>query len=88
MTGRAGSGVLGAETASLVGVVAIVADEVLALVGEVLDEFGQEVQGLEELVVAGDAAEEVFTGGLGVSSVVACRAAQAGRSSLAGWGYR
>ena len=40
-TGRAGGGVLGEEAASLVGVAAIVADEVLALVGDMLDEFGQ-----------------------------------------------
>ena len=38
----------------------------LALVGDVLGEFGQEIQRLEDLVIAGHAAEEVFIGGLGV----------------------
>ena len=48
---------LGAEAACLVGVVAVVADEVFALIGDVLGEFGEEVEGIEDLVVAGHPAE-------------------------------
>jgi len=40
---RDGCGILGAEAAGLIGVAAIVADEVLALVGDMLDEFCQEI---------------------------------------------
>jgi len=39
---------------------------VFALVGDVLGEFGQEVRRFKDLEVAGDAAVEVFAGGLGV----------------------
>lgn len=54
------------QAAGLVGVAAVVADQVFALVGDVLGEFGEEVQGVEDLEVAGDAAEEILAGGLGI----------------------
>ncbi len=53
-----GDGLFGAVAAGFVGVMAAVADEVFALVGNVLGEFGKEVQRFEDLEVAGDAAEE------------------------------
>ena len=43
----------------------VVADEVFALVGDVLGQFGEEVEGLEDLEVAGGTAEEVFAGRFG-----------------------
>ncbi len=61
----AGSGVFGSHAARLVGVVAVVADQVLALVGDVLDQFSEEVQGPEDLEVAGHATKEVRAGRLG-----------------------
>ena len=67
---RVGARIFSAEAAGLVGIVAVVANQMLALVGDMLDEFREEVERLEELVVAGDAAEEVFAGGLGVSLTV------------------
>ena len=44
---------------------AVVADEVLALVGNVLGQFGQEVERPKDLEVAGYAAAEVFAGQFG-----------------------
>ena len=43
----------------------VVADEVFALVGDVLSQFGQEVEWLEDLKVAGYAAQQVHACGLG-----------------------
>ena len=51
------------QATHFVGIAAIVANEMLALVGGVLGKLGQEVQRLEKLEVAFDAAEEVFAGG-------------------------
>jgi polysaccharide biosynthesis transport protein len=45
--------------------VAVVADQVLALVGYVLGQFGQKVQRLEHLKIAGHAAEQILAGRLG-----------------------
>ena len=45
------SGVFGADAAGLLGVVAVVADHVRALVGDVPGEFSEEIQGLEYLEV-------------------------------------
>jgi hypothetical protein len=52
----------GPQAAGLVGVLAEVADQVLAGLGDVLGELGDKVQGVEDLEVAGDAAEEVRAG--------------------------
>ena len=60
--GLGGGGLFGTQSAGLVGVVSVVADEVLVLVGDVLGQFGEEVEGLEDLEVAGGGAEEVFAG--------------------------
>jgi hypothetical protein len=48
----------GPHASGLVGVIPIVADGVLALVGDVLEDGGEEVEGLEDLEVALDAREE------------------------------
>ena len=65
--GRIGLGgdLFGTHAPGLVGVVTVVADEVFALVGDVLGEFGEEVQGLKDLEVTGDASEQVVPGGVG-----------------------
>ena len=55
----------GPRPAGPAGVVAVVADGVLALVGDVLEEFGQEVQRLVDMEVAGDAGEQLRAGGVG-----------------------
>lgn len=57
------------QAAGFVGVAAVVADQVFALVGDVLGELCEEVEGVEDLEVAGDpspAAEKIFAGGFGV----------------------
>ena len=56
---------LGTEAACLVGVVAVVTDEVFALVGDVLGEFGEEVEGIEDLIIANHTAEQVVACGFG-----------------------
>ena len=61
-----GGGEFGSPASGLVRVVPEVANQVLALVGDVLGEFGQEVQGLEELEVPADSGQEVAAGGFGV----------------------
>jgi hypothetical protein len=48
---------LGADASGLVGVVAVIADEVLALVGDVLGEFGEEIERFEDMEVSGRAGE-------------------------------
>ena len=58
-------GLFGSHAAGLVGVVAIVADEVFAMIGDVLGEFGEEVKGIEDLEIAGDAPKQVAAGGVG-----------------------
>ena len=64
--GRVVRGVgFGATTSRRTGVEAKVVGEVLSGVGDVLGEFGDEVQGIEDLEVAADAAEEVGARGLG-----------------------
>jgi len=50
--GGSGGVLFGAEAAGLVGVAAVVANEMLVLVGDVLGQFGREVERLKELVVA------------------------------------
>jgi hypothetical protein len=55
----------GPPAAALVGVEAEVVDQVLARLGHVLGDFGDEVQGIEDPKVAGHAAEEVGTGRAG-----------------------
>ena len=59
--------ILGPNAALAVRVVTVVADQVLALVGNVLGEFGQEVQGSENLEVAPRFATEVGAGRAGES---------------------
>ena len=49
---------------------AVVADQVLALVGNVLREFGQEVQRGEDLEIAAGAAAEVGAGRAGEAAAV------------------
>ena len=63
--GLVGGGLFGTEAAGLVGVMSVVADQVLALVGDVLGQFSQEVEGLEDLEVAGGSAEQVGAGRFG-----------------------
>ena len=61
-------GLFGSDAACFVGVVAVAADSAfggLAVVGDVLGEFNEEVQGLEDLKVAALAAEEVLAGRIG-----------------------
>ena len=58
-------GLFSAEAAGLIGVETVIADKVFALVGDVLGEFGQEVEGLEDIEVAGGGAEEVCAGRFG-----------------------
>ena len=53
-------GALGALAAGFVGVAAVVADWVLAFVGDVLGDLGQEIQRAQDLKIAGDPAEEIF----------------------------
>jgi len=55
----------GVTPAGLVRVAAVVAGQVLAFIRDVLGKFSQEVERLEELEVAFDAAEEVAAGGVG-----------------------
>ena len=65
-----GGGCFGSQPAGLVRVPAEVADEVLVGIGDVLGEFGDEVQGVEDLEVAGRAVKEVGAGGPGKASEV------------------
>ena len=61
------AGGLGVQAAALIRVEAEVPSEVPSGVGDVLGEFGDEIQSVEDLEVAGDprtAAEEVTAGGL------------------------
>jgi hypothetical protein len=53
-----GASLLGPHASGLVGVIPIVADGVLALVGDVLEDGGEEVERLEDLEVPLDAREE------------------------------
>ena len=76
------SGVFGSHAAGLVGIAAVVADEVLALVGDVLDQFGEEVQRPEDLEVAGHATKEVRAGRLGEAQRALLFSAV---DDLAGW---
>ena len=55
----------GTQSARLVGVMSVVANEVLALVGDVLRECGEKVEGLEDLKIACGGAEEVSAAGVG-----------------------
>jgi hypothetical protein len=55
----------GAAATGTRGIEAEIADEVPAGLGNVLGELGDEVQGLEDLEIPGDAAEEVGPGGVG-----------------------
>jgi hypothetical protein len=60
----------GAATSGGTGIEAEVADQVLAGLGDVLGELGDEVQGVEDLEVAADVAEEVGARGLGKALAV------------------
>ena len=60
-----GAGLVGSHGAGLVGVVAVVADKVFTLVGDVLDQFSEEVQGSQNLEVAGRGTKEVRVAGSG-----------------------
>jgi len=53
---------LGPQAARLVGIPAEVAQRVLALVGDVLGQLGEEVEGIEYLKITGRAAEKVRAG--------------------------
>ena len=69
--GRVVRGVgFGAATSGGAGIEAKVAGKVLSGVGDVLGELGDEVQGIEDLEVAADAAEEVAACGLGKALAV------------------
>ncbi len=79
---------LGADAATLVRVEAEIPSEVPSGVGDVLGEFGDEVQGVEDLEIAGhprtgtrtDAAEEVTAGWLWEASVDFTHAAVTARA--------
>jgi hypothetical protein len=58
-------GLFGAKTAGLIGVMPVVADEVFAGVRDVLGQFSEEIQRLEDLEIAGHATKEIRAGGLG-----------------------
>ena len=59
------SGLFGSYGAGLVGVVAVIADDVFAIVGDVLDQFREQVKGSQDLEVAGRGAKEIHAGRLG-----------------------
>jgi hypothetical protein len=56
---------LGSHPAAAIGIPAVVPHQVLALVRDVLSQFGQEVEDVEDLEVAARAGSEVLGRGLG-----------------------
>jgi len=71
-------GGLGAQATTLIGIGASGAEKIFSVVGSVLGELGDEVQGIQDPEVAADVPQEVFAGWLGAS--VAERSPEPGRS--------
>jgi hypothetical protein len=59
-------------TPALVGIPSIIPDEMLSSVGDVLGNFGQEIQGVEHLEIARGAGGQFLVAGSGKRLTVLC----------------